>query len=177
MDWEVLEDELVLSNSPWIELRKEKVKVNDSVIIEDFYRVILPEFSLVYATTIEGKIVTVSGYKHGPKKVSVGLPGGLLEPNESPLSAAKREFEEETGYQAENYIHLGSYVIDGNRQCGKAHFFKANNAIKVGLENQVDQIEKLHIELKTLSELKENLRNGEVVLVGSAALIALANLF
>lgn len=177
MNWKVLSDESVLVNRPWIEVRKETVQVNENTVLNDFYRVILPEFSLVYASVEDGRIITVEGYKHGPKSVTTGFPGGLLEEGESPLEAARRELEEETGYTAENYTYLGSFVIDGNRQCGKAHFFKASNAVKVGLDNQGDLIEKLNIKLKTLSEIKDDIQTGRMKLIGSAALAALANLF
>lgn len=37
------------------------------------------------------------------------LPAGRLDPGESPLRAAKRELQEETGYRAKKWVRLGSF--------------------------------------------------------------------
>lgn len=46
------------------------------------------------------------------------IPKGLIDPAEEPLSAAKREFEEETGFSAEavRYLPLGHVVQKGGKR-------------------------------------------------------------
>ena len=45
------------------------------------------------------------------------FPGGKMELVE-PLAAAKRELLEETGYESDDWVSLGSYRVDPNRGWG-----------------------------------------------------------
>jgi 8-oxo-dGTP pyrophosphatase MutT (NUDIX family) len=57
-----------------------------------------PDWVNIIPITDDGSIVFVKQYRHGSDSVSLELPGGLKEKNESALDAAKRECTEETGF-------------------------------------------------------------------------------
>ncbi|MCM3465851.1 NUDIX hydrolase, partial [Bacillus licheniformis] len=63
----------------------------------------------VMALTDEGKLVAVRQFRKPLEQVIVELPAGKLEPGEEPLACAKRELQEETGYQAKDYTLLSSF--------------------------------------------------------------------
>lgn len=54
----------------------------------------------------ENKILLVKQYRYAYNEELLEIPAGKLEENEDFLTAAKREFEEETGYLAQNLSYL-----------------------------------------------------------------------
>ena len=59
----------------------------------------LGDAAAVLAFTRGGEVVLVRQFRPGPDRVLDELPGGLIDPGESPLDAAARELLEETGYR------------------------------------------------------------------------------
>ena len=53
-----------------------------------------------------GDILLVSQYRHPIYGMALEIPAGLIEPNESPIAAARRELEEEIGYYAQKVEFL-----------------------------------------------------------------------
>ncbi|HBF74131.1 MAG TPA: NUDIX hydrolase [Lactobacillus sp.] len=56
----------------------------------------------ILALTDDQQVVMTSEYRVGINAESVSLPAGIINPGESPEEAAKREFQEETGYLAQS---------------------------------------------------------------------------
>jgi ADP-ribose pyrophosphatase len=54
----------------------------------------------------DGRVLMESQYRYAMGKVMYEYPAGKLDPNEDPLTCAKRELLEETGYKAREYIYL-----------------------------------------------------------------------
>src|SRR5687768_5692732 len=66
-----------------------------------------PDWINVVPVTRDGKVVLVRQFRHGLKDLSLELPGGLVDPGETPADAARRELLEETGYATEQWEPLG----------------------------------------------------------------------
>jgi ADP-ribose pyrophosphatase len=171
--WKVLRKDLLLAREPWLKVYQEQVELPSGRILDDFYRVVLPDFAVAMARTQSGEIVMVRGYKHGLGRVILSPPAGLVEPGEDPLRAAQRELLEETGYVAPSWEPLGRFVVDGNRQCGTMHLFLARNAY-LARPPQVDDTENLHVELLHPTRLVEALRAGEIGNLAGAGSVAMA---
>ncbi|EIW13227.1 ADP-ribose pyrophosphatase [Lactiplantibacillus pentosus KCA1] len=54
----------------------------------------------ILAITADDQVVLGSEYRVGRNAETISLPAGLINPGEDPLTAAKRELQEETGYVA-----------------------------------------------------------------------------
>src|SRR5690606_28506074 len=74
-----------------------------------FYIIEASDWVNVIPVTPEGQIVCVEQYRHGTDEVSLEIPGGIIDPGDaSPAHAARREMVEETGYDADAIVPLGS---------------------------------------------------------------------
>src|SRR5262249_23790767 len=159
---------------PGVDADEGRAGLPAGTILDDFYRVVLPDYACVAAVTPAGELVLVHCYKHGLGRVTLCVPAGLLEPGESPLEAARRELLEETGYQAEDWQSLGSFVTDGNRHCGTGHFFLARQAVRVAEGNAGDEAEEVEVRLLRPGLFFQAIREGAVALLPTATTIALA---
>lgn len=171
--WKVLEQQQLLSAPPWLRVYRERVQLPSERIIDDFYRVVLPDFAVVLPVTVTGEILLVRGYKHGLGRATLTVPAGLINPGEPPLDAARRELLEETGYEAAEWKQLGTFIVDGNRQCGTMHLFLARKARAIRPPEH-DDTEVLHSQLMRREQVLEALRAGELATLAGAAAVALA---
>ena len=73
----------------------------------------------IVALTRDEHLVLVRQFRHGSRTVTLEIPGGLIDPGETPAQAAGRELLEETGFRAGRLEDLGSInpnpALFGNR--------------------------------------------------------------
>lgn len=63
----------------------------------------------VIAVTPDDQLVMVEQYRHGTNTVELEIPGGMMDGGDtSPINTGTRELREETGYEGENAMLLGS---------------------------------------------------------------------
>ncbi len=172
-EWVVESSTSILSREPWLEVFEEHIRLPGGRLIDDFYTIRLRDFVVVAPLTGDGHVIMVRHYRHGPRRFTSSLPSGFIEGDETPADAAKRELLEETGYVAETWSGLGSYVVDGNRRCGTEHVFIATGARRVA-EPTSDDLAEAAVQLLTLEEASEALRNGDISELATAAGLALA---
>ncbi|GAC1588439.1 MAG: NUDIX hydrolase [Polyangiales bacterium] len=169
--WETLEKSLVADASPWLKLFRERVRLPDGRTIDEFYTIEQRDFVAIFAMSGDEQVLTLWHYKHGPRRVNLGIPAGIIEPGESAESAARRELREETGFEAQDWVKLGAFSVDGNRGCGAAHLFVARDLTKQG-EPTFDDLEETRLEWMSTPELATHLFNGDVATLGAAATIS-----
>ena len=85
--------------------------------IKDFYKVTIKDCAAIVALTADGKVVLKKEYRHCYGQDLIEIPAGVLEDEENPLEAAKRELQEETGYRSEKWTYLGKTVESSPTIC------------------------------------------------------------
>lgn len=159
--WEVLTTEVVLSRR-WIEIRQDRVRLASGHEIDEFHVVHGPSWAAVLCLTAESEVVLVRQYRHGIAADSLELPAGVIDRDESPLSAAQRELREETGYVADTWTPIAAVATEPSRHTVVAHFFFAGNARTSGGRalDASEEIETVHVPAKDLVGMVER---GEIV--------------
>ena len=171
--WKVLSAEVVYDYPPYLRVEKQKVLLPDGRRIEDYHKLVMPNFCVICALTEASDLILLRGYKHGIGRIELSLPGGFIEPNEDPLVAAKRELIEETGYSAEEWQPLGEFVPNGNYGGGQGYVFIAKKARRAQNPNSGD-LEAAEVEVVKMGKVQESIRDGEISSLSLVAAIGLA---
>lgn len=163
----------VLDLAPWTTVEAHAVELPDGRIVENWPWVVLPEYAIVVAVTADGAFLVFRQTKYGVEGTTLSPPGGYLDPGEEPAVAARRELLEETGYEAQSWTSLGSFVVDGNRGCGTGHLFLARGARRVAAPD-ADDVEAQELLVLDRAEVERALLAGEFKVLSWAAAVALA---
>jgi ADP-ribose pyrophosphatase len=172
-EWTVESTTSLLRREPWIEVFEEHIRLPDGRRVDDFYTVKLRDFVVVAPLTENGELVVVTHYRRGVEAVTQSLPSGFIDAGESAAEAARRELLEETGYAADDWSDLGSYVVDSNRGCGTEHVFLARGARRVAEPASAD-LAPATVGLVPLEAARDQMLRGDVKELASACALALA---
>ena len=171
--WQVLDSREVYQAPPYIRIFRQKVRVSDGRVVDDYHQVQFMDFVMMVASTADGQILMERQYKHGIGGETLVVPAGTISPGEDPLATAQRELLEETGYTAEDWRSVGSFVTHANYGCSRAYLFTAQKARAVAAPKSGD-LEDMEILLLRPEELYAAIREGQVRSLSAAAAIALA---
>ena len=170
--WQVIDSRQILAVEPWFSIAVQEIRLPNGTVIDDYHQIVFPEYVILFAQTLDGKVIVEQSYKHGVGKVTLTLPAGALEDGEDPLAAAQRELLEETGYRSSEWRSLGAFYNHGSYGCGRGYLFIAQNAHKVA-EPASGDLEEMEIILMEPQDMANAIQKGDVELMGTMATFAL----
>lgn len=115
----------------------------------------------VIALTGEDHVVLVRQFRFGTRQVCLEIPGGMVDPGERALDAAKRELEEETGYTSTNWRLLGTSAPNPAFQTNTLHSYLALDAVP-STTPRPDAGEVLEVSTQPLGRVQELIRRGAI---------------
>lgn len=158
LPWAIRHSQLCYHSPPWVKVYRQEFKLPDGRVLPDFHHVDLGDYVMVVAVVDGGRLVMIREWRPGAEAVTLEVPAGLVELNELPLDAAKRELAEETGYVSEAWRQLlPSQITDPNRGCGRMHVFLALEA-----RLQTESTEEHCVELVSFDDFMRMVRTGDV---------------
>lgn len=162
MKWKTLSSEY-LFNDRWFKVRKEICETPEGKIVDPYYIYDFPTWVGAFPVTEDGKIVMVRQYRHALGETCIEIPGGCVDDTDKSLEeAVAREIMEETGYLFSSYEYLGKISPNPSTNSNLLHMYLARGGKKVA-EQQLDGNEEIEVELLTIDELKELIRENKIV--------------
>jgi len=126
-----------------------------------FYRIDSVDWVNIVPVTSDGDIVMVKQFRHGLDDFTVEIPGGMVDPGETPAAAGARELLEETGYRAREVVPLGGANPNPALFGNTLHAFLGRD-VECVAEVCNDGTEETHVVVVSPAELVELIRGGAV---------------
>ena len=114
----------------------------------------------VLALLPNGKLLLEQQFRYALKREFIEIPAGKIDPGEDPLTTAQRELQEETGYRAANWRHLGTGHACIGYADEKIEYYLATD-LTAG-ENHLDEGEYIELLEMTPDETFVNVMNGNI---------------
>ena len=111
--------------------------------------------------TSNNDIVLVRQFRQSREMITLEIPGGMVDPGEEPLEAAKRELLEETGYSGDSSIYLGA--VDPNPAILdlKCHTYLVEN-VQLTSKPKLDGTEDIEVDLLPLADMPKLIKDGQI---------------
>lgn len=160
----------VVFRTPFFSVAKDRFEHPMSRECFDYYRIDRPDGLILLALTGGNEIILVRQYRPALQQFTLELPCGTVDPGESPVDAANREFYEETGYRC-SFERIGTGRIMMNRVSACEYCFFGRNAIR---DPDFVCDEEIAVELVKPSDFQELVLSGRFEQLATLGTILLA---
>jgi len=159
--WKKLGEKTVLSTRIF-DIRLQNLVSPRTGEARDFSVMSCPDWCNIIALTDDDDVVMVRQVRHGSGEVTLELPGGMIDPEDtSALHGAERELLEETGYAGEDARMLGVIAPNPAMQSNRCHTAMVTGARRIAAQTQ-DSGEDLQVVLVPYREIPERIARGEI---------------
>ena len=171
--WECQKSELIL-NRKYFKVKKDTVKLPTNEIKKWIYWD-SKDSVMVIGITKDGKLIVIKQYRYLVGSEVIEFPSGGIHDNESIKKAAKREFEEESGFKCGSLVKLGSFYETYGQLNRKIHIFFSNNITrsKQNLDNGERGFEDIKVEFVDFEEAVKLASENKILAMGSSLAVLL----
>lgn len=170
--WQTVSTRSVIDLPPWFSVVRDRIKLPSGRVVDDYYRIIAPDYSIVCAVSPDGRIIMERHYKQCVGKFLLTCPAGGVGIDESPFQAAQRELLEETGHSSQDWTPMGAFTVDGTRGICTAHLFFAEFARQVSKPDMSD-MEEFELVFLDQEAIARAIHDGNICLLPDIALLSM----
>lgn len=134
--WRIIKDKKLVE-TPIFDLREKYLDAPGQKVDHPFYVLNAADWINILALTGDNpeKIVLVEQYRAGIHESTLEIPGGMVDDGEDPLTSARRELKEETGYESDSWTSLGTVSSNPAILSNRTHLFLASHCVKTSEQN------------------------------------------
>ncbi|OYD45564.1 DNA mismatch repair protein MutT [Sphingobacterium cellulitidis] len=158
--WKTINSNYIIQR-PWATLRVDKLEMPNGNIKEEYYVLEYPTWVNMVALTEDNQIIFVKQYRHGAGQIMVELPAGVVEENEDPEIAARRELLEETGYAFDQITYVCELFANPATSGNITYTYLLTGGRQVQ-EQDLDPSEDIEVVLMDLEEAKQFLFENKI---------------
>jgi 8-oxo-dGTP pyrophosphatase MutT (NUDIX family) len=161
-NWETISSEQIADCRVFSVNRNLAVPGGEDERAHNFYVLHPNNWVNVIPITENNEVVLIEQFRHGTGQLTLEIPGGMVDDSDvSPLHAASRELLEETGYQAQELIHIGRNHPNPALQSNACDTFLARNVKKI-IEPSFNSNEYCEIRLTPIERIPLLIQSGRI---------------
>lgn len=145
----------------WATLRVDTCELQNGSVKDDYYVLEYPNWVNAIALTAEGKMILVRQYRHAADIISLEIPGGVIDGDELPEVAIRRELLEETGYSFASAELIATLYSNPATANNVTYTYLLTGGIKTH-EQHLDEHEILNVEECTVEEVRQLLKDNKI---------------
>lgn len=130
-------------------------------VTADFFVIDSVDWVNVVALTTDGELVLVNQYRIGREKISLEIPGGMMDAGENPVAAGLRELQEETGFHGGVPRLLATVDPNPAVQNNRCHFVFVDGVTRSGTM-EWDEHEEIEVVMHPVDRVFEIARAGGI---------------
>jgi ADP-ribose pyrophosphatase len=161
----VVEESRITYEDEWLKVRTDRCVSQSGKVIDPFHVLEYPAWVNVVALTPEREIVLVRQYRHGVGQILLEIPAGIVDPKDTPASAALRELREETGFAAQELHLTASMDANPATQTNRSWSFLATGATRVG-QQRLDDTEDIEVKIEPFAAFADRVLRSDMNLQG-----------
>lgn len=160
LKWKRLSSKYLVKEK-WATLRVDTCDLGNGIVKDDYYVLEYPNWVNAVALTEDNKIILVRQYRHGADIISLEVPGGVMDGDEKPEFAIRRELLEETGYSFSTAELIATTYPNPATANNVTYTYFLTGGKKTHAQH-LDEHEILNVEEYSIEEVKQLLKDNKI---------------
>jgi len=160
LKWQKLSTRYLVKEQ-WATLRVDTCDLQNGIVKDDYFVLEYPNWVNAVALTVDNEVIMVRQYRHAGDIISLEIPGGVIDGDEKPEDAVRRELLEETGYSFQTIALIATLYPNPATANNVTYTYLLTGGIKTQ-EQHLDEHEILNVEKYSIAEVKQLLLENKI---------------